>query len=107
VFVGKGEEAQKFFMRLRQLQLPFTQKRSPRGIVVHQDRTPVVFYGQIYSRKPSFGFIRVDQNGLEIYFHVNPDNEVAESLKVNQRVTYHLGLTLFGPLAFDVTSLLL
>jgi hypothetical protein len=74
---------------------------------MHQDRTPVVFYGQIYSRKPSFGFIKADQNGLEIYFYVNPDNELADSLKVSQRVTYHLAFTLFGSLAFDVTSLLL
>jgi tetratricopeptide (TPR) repeat protein len=107
VLAGKGEEAQKFFLKLRQLQLPFTQKRSPRGIVMHQDRTPVVFYGQIYSRKPSFGFIRADQNGLEIYFYMNPNHEIADTLKVNQRVTYHLGFTLFGPLAFQVSPLLL
>jgi hypothetical protein len=52
---GKGEETQKIFLKLRQLQqLPFTQKRSPRGIVMHQDRTRVVFYGQIYCHKPTF-----------------------------------------------------
>jgi hypothetical protein len=51
--------------------------------------------------------VKADQNGLEIYFYVNPDNELADSLKVSQRVTYHLAFTLFGPLAFDVTSLLL
>jgi cold shock CspA family protein len=104
---GKGEEAQKLFFKLRQLQLPFTQKGSPRGVVMDQDHTPVMYYGQIYSRKPSFGFIRADQNGLEIYFHVNPGAETADALKVNQRVSYHLAFTLVGPLAFDVTPLLL
>jgi cold shock CspA family protein len=74
---------------------------------MHHDSTAVVFYGQIYSRKPSFGFIKADQNGLEIYFHVNPNNEMADSLKVNQRATYHLAFTLFGPLAYDVAPLLL
>jgi cold shock CspA family protein len=53
------------------------------------------------------GFIKADQNGLEVYFHVNPGGEMADSLKVNQRVSYHLAFTLLAPWAYDVAPLLL
>jgi hypothetical protein len=100
-------EALKIFANLRELHLPFRQKQSPRGIVLDHEGKPVVFYGQIYARQPTFGFIRSDANGLEMYFSVAPDDEAADALRERQRVSYNLAFNLLGPLAHDVTPLLL
>lgn len=72
-----------------------------------RDGKPIVFYGQIYARQPSFGFIRSDANGLEIYFSVAPNDETGDALRVAQRVSYNLAFNLLGPLAENVAPLLL
>jgi len=104
---GQPAEALKIFAKLRELHLPFRQKQSSRGIVLDREGKPVVFYGQIYARQPSFGFIRSDENGLEVYFSVAPDDEAADALRENQRVSYNLAFNLLNPLAQNVTPLLL
>ncbi len=104
---GQPTEALKIFTNLRELHLPFRQKQSSRGIVLDHEGKPLVFYGQIYARQPSFGFIRSDENGLEMYFSVASDDEAADALRVAQRVSYNLAFNLLGPLAQNVTPLLL
>lgn len=104
---GKGGDAQNFFSKLKQLHLPYRQKHKSRGIVLDKDGNLMVFYGQIYERQASFGFIRADNNGLEIYCSINPESEIANVLTVGKRVSYTLAFNLFGPVAQDVNALLL
>ena len=104
---GKGAEANKLFSRLRQLQLPYSQKRAPRGVVEDKSGAATTFYGQIYVRNPTFGFIRADRDSLEVYFSVDPEAEPSNLLNVDKRVTYNLAFTLFGPVAVNLNPLLL
>ncbi|SHI13699.1 SIR2 family protein [Bradyrhizobium erythrophlei] len=99
---GKAEVANTLFEDLKKLPVPFRQKQGIRGIVKSASGDPVEYYGQVYSKRPGFGFLRGDQDGLETFFSPDQANGAFETIEDGQRVRYHLGFTLRGPTALDV-----
>jgi tetratricopeptide (TPR) repeat protein len=92
-----------YFQRLKRLPLPYEQRRRPRGPVLNADGSPARFYGAIYRSEPSYGFIRADENGLEVFFKAPPEPGGNE-LHVGLRVAFGLEFTLSGAFATDVVA---
>jgi cold shock CspA family protein len=101
---GKTDLAKPLFEDLKKLPVPFRQKQGVRGIVRSASGQPIDYYGQVYTVKPGFGFLRGDQDQLETFFSSDQCNGLFESLEEGQRVQYHLGFTLRGPAALNVRS---
>jgi len=104
---GRSADAREIFVRLKGLHLPYKQKQNPRGVVYDKDHDPVLFYGQISQRYPTFGFVRSDRDGLESFFYIDPKSDNADVLVVGQRVSYNIAFNLMGPLAQNIQALLL
>lgn len=99
--VGNWRDALPIFRELRNLHIPYSQKKDVRGIVINAEGSAAEYYGQIYQKRDIFGFIRSDQDGMEIF--VSSDDMLGwENVKVNQRVKFALGFNLQGPVAQDV-----
>ena len=60
----------------------------------------VVYLGQIYAKKPSFGFVRADQDGLEAFITAANLN-MWDQVSVGQRISYIVGFNLDGPVAIN------
>jgi tetratricopeptide (TPR) repeat protein len=101
---GKPDLAKTLFEDLKKLSVPFRQKQGVRGIVRSASGEPIDYYGQVYTLKPGFGFLRGDQDQLETFFSSDQCNGLFESLEEGQRVQYHLGFTLRGPVALSIRS---
>jgi tetratricopeptide (TPR) repeat protein len=99
--VGRGTDAYPIFESIWNTALPFSQKKSIQGIVKTNEGEPAQYYGQIYAKRTTFGFIRADQDRLETY--LPSDNyKLWDTAAVGQRVSYNLGFNLRGPLALNV-----
>jgi cold shock CspA family protein len=98
--MGRGDDAGKFFEVTKSARLPYSQRRGVRGVVKAVDGTDAIYYGQLYSKKALFGFIRADQDRLELFISSDqlPD---WDEVPTGQRVSYNLGFSLQGPVAIN------
>lgn len=97
---GEAEKAKGYFSRLKRLALPFEQRRRARGRVLKGDGTPRIFYGQIYRREPTYGFIRTDTSNIECFFR--PEVSENDPFQEGVRVRFVLEFTLSGPTAAEI-----
>ena len=102
--MGRGGEAVPIFVGLKQLSVPLKQKRGVRGIVMEANGQPTSYYGQLYSKRPFYGFIRGDQDGLEAFVSSDEIDGGLDVMQTGQRVRYNLGFNLAGPVALLVFS---
>ena len=93
--------AKPYFAKLKKLPLPFEQRRRSRGRVLNADGSPRQFYGQIYKREPTHGFIRADASNIECFFR--PEASDADPYSEGARVRFVLEFTLSGPAAVEVS----
>jgi cold shock CspA family protein len=71
--------------------------------VQNDDESNKRFYGLLYAKNASFGFIRSDSDGLEVF--VSKQNFVDWDYVLQEdRVTYEIGFTLEGPAAINVAA---
>ncbi|MET4456344.1 hypothetical protein [Bradyrhizobium sp. RT3b] len=101
---GKETLAKPLFDNLKKLSVPFRQKQGVRGVVLSATGKPADYYGQIYTLKPGFGFLRGDLDQLETFFSADRCADKFEDLEGGQRVQYNLGFTLRGPVALALRS---
>jgi hypothetical protein len=98
--LGRGAEAQKFFEMTKAARVPYGQRRGVRGVVKAADGTDAVYYGQLYSKKALFGFVRADQDGLTLF--LSSDQLPGwDGILAGQRISYNLGFSLQGPVAIN------
>lgn len=85
--------------------MPFEQKRKVKGKLLSADGSPRVIYGVVYRLSQSYGFIRADLAGMEVYFEFLKEMEVLEALQKEDQVSFNLGFTMAGPCAIKVSPL--
>lgn len=100
--LGRGVDARVIFDELKKLRIPISHRRNIRGLVRNTDGFNTIYHGQIYAMKDLFGFIRSDQDGLEIFFSFEQVISKYDQLTVGTRVKYSLGFNLQGPIAVNV-----
>jgi tetratricopeptide (TPR) repeat protein len=101
--VGKGSDAYPIFAEMYNSPMSYSQKRAIQGTVYSSDGSEAIYYGQLYVKKPTFGFVRADQDNLEAF--LASDNYGAwETVTQGQRLSYNLGFNLRGPVALDAKS---
>jgi tetratricopeptide (TPR) repeat protein len=98
--VSRGEEAVKLFAVTKTARVPYGQRRGIRGIIRATDGTIAVYYGQLYAKKALFGFVRSDQDGLELF--ISQDQLPGwDAIMTGQRISYNMGFNLQGPVAIN------
>jgi cold shock CspA family protein len=101
--VGRGSDGLKLFAELKGARVTFQQKRAVRGIIRNDDETHKKFYGLLYAKNASFGFIRSDSDGLEVF--VSKTNFADwDYVSQGERVSYEMGFSLEGPVALNVEA---
>jgi tetratricopeptide (TPR) repeat protein len=100
--MARSQEAHKLFEATRNARVPYAQRRGVRGLVKDENGNNVIYNGQLYAKKALFGFIRADQDGLEMFVSSDQLSSWDEAL-VGERVSYNLGFNLQGPVAINVT----
>ena len=99
---GRAADAKPLFTALKQLPIPFRQRRGVRGEVMDRDGKRVRFFGLVISRGDRFGFVRADQDGLEAFAPTDNMENHTDLPQVGKRVSYELGFNLAGPVALGV-----
>jgi len=98
--MGRSREAYKIFEVTKSAQVPYSQRRGIRGIVKTIDGVAATYYGQLYSKKALFGFIRADQDGLEMFIF-SDQLQGWDGAMVGDRVSYNLAFNLQGAVAIS------
>jgi tetratricopeptide (TPR) repeat protein len=101
---GKGNDATSVFAELKHAHVPFSQRRSLRGVIKSTDGSNASYYGHIYAKRSTFGFVRADQDRSEIFIPADILPKW-ETLPIGQRVQYNLAFNLDGPIAFNAIVL--
>ncbi len=99
----KHQEAVNIFEYLRNARLSYTNKIKIRDYDIGKDSL-ITFEGVIRSKKGSFGFIRVDGSGYDVYFPISSvEDDMWEAFREGDRVIFNLGYSYSGVVACHIS----
>lgn len=101
---GHHQQALDIFSTLRKARLSHSNKNKIRDIDGGFDHSHK-YYGVIQRKRQSFGFIRVDGSGFEVFFLSHSiENEMWGAMEEGDRVSFNLGFAISGPIACKIDA---
>lgn len=102
--VDRRREAKDIFRRLREVYMENDARHKVRDLVADEAQ-PRRFTGTVSRVEMSYGFVKTDGRGDEVFFHQNDVHEAAcNDLVAGKRVSFHMGFTFAGPRALQIEA---
>jgi len=101
--IDKHQEALDIFTRLRKSRMSFGNKNKIRDYDGEKN-APSHYYGVIQRKRHSFGFIKVDGTGYDVFFPAKSVvDDMWDAMQEGDRVNFNLGYSFSGPIACNIS----
>jgi hypothetical protein len=98
---NQAEEAKKIFSRLKNLAIDPVVKHSARGTITENGKA-ITYSGRIVMLEASYGFVRRELYGDDIYLSKFESNTLWSSLKPGMPIKFNVGFNYKGPVAINI-----
>lgn len=95
------DESKRFFKTLSKLNIDPQIKNTPRGIV-ETEQKPIVYTGRIIKLELSYGFLKRDIYGDDLFISKYDNYDTWLQLKNNDPITFNIGFNYKGPVCVNV-----
>lgn len=97
--------AKTLFRELRDASIPYDVRIKIKA-AIESDGQKTLFSGKLVRKDPSFGFVRRDGIGDDIFIHMNHvDKNIWDQIRSGTRIQFNVGFNFGGPTAFNVQLL--
>lgn len=105
ILAGRPQDARPVFDHLKQSPIPFPIKNQVKEVVRLETGEIRRYNGTVTGRRDSYGFVRLDNDGIDCYFDSQSVRQGEDLPGIGARVELSLGFNFHGPAACDMATI--